>query len=271
MAPQALVRHERRGATTVLTVDQPERRNALSVALVGQLVAALDTAAATPDVRCVILTGAGDAFSGGGDLVDVAGQVADGEAWSRLRYMRAVQAAIRCIRESRLPVVALVDGPVYGAGWSLVLACDLVVATEGARFCQAFIRRDLIPDLGSAWLLPRTVGALIARELMLLGDEIPAQRALALGLVNRLAATREAAEHEAHRLAERLGSVAPATMAMAKALIETSATSSLEASLRLEEHAQSIALGTPETTEAMRAFLDRRTDRASASQRGESA
>jgi 2-(1,2-epoxy-1,2-dihydrophenyl)acetyl-CoA isomerase len=271
MAFQALVRQERRAATAVLTLDQPDRLNVLSEALIGELVAAFDAIEAEPDMRCVILTGAGRGFSAGGDLADAAGQMADGEAWPRLRYMRAMQAAIRRIRESRLPVVASVDGPVYGAAWSLVLACDLVVATEGARFCQAFIKRDLVPDLGSAWLLPRTVGALVARELMLLGDEIPAQRARELGLVNRTVATREEAEREAHRLAERLASIAPATMAMTKRLIDSSATGSLEASMRLEEHAQSVALGTPETAAAMRAFLERRTDRPSGPERGESA
>jgi 2-(1,2-epoxy-1,2-dihydrophenyl)acetyl-CoA isomerase len=271
MAQQAMIREDRRGATALIALDRPDRLNALSEDLITELVRALDTSEADPAVRCVVLAGDGRGFSGGGDLADVSGKIADGDVWSRLRYMRAMQIAIRRLRTSRLPVVAQVDGPVYGAGWSLVLACDLVVATAGARFCQAFIKRDLVPDLGSAWLLPRTVGALVARELMLLGDEIPAQRAMELGLVNRVESTREEAERAAFALAERLAGVAPATMAMAKALIDSSATGPLESSLRLEEHAQAVALGAPETEAAMRSFLDRHDRRASDPQRGESA
>jgi len=253
------VRWERRGAVALVALTRPESLNALSRALVDEVIAVLDELEADLDVRSVVLSGDGRAFSAGGDLADVAAAIANGEAWTRLDYLRRQQALVTRLRESRLPVIAAVSGPAYGAGWSTVLACDLVVAAEDARFCQVFVKRDLVPDLGSAWLLPRAVGALLAKELMLLGDEISAQRAFELGLVNRLAPTREDAEREALALADRVAEVVPATMAMAKSLINGSQHVSLADSLRLEEHAQSIALGTDETLGALRAFLEKRS------------
>jgi 2-(1,2-epoxy-1,2-dihydrophenyl)acetyl-CoA isomerase len=253
----APVRWERRGAVAVVTLSRPDRRNALSNPLVLSLVGILQELEADRDVRSVVLAGEGRAFCSGGDLADVADRISDGEAWSRLEYLRSQQRLVTALRESRLPVVAVVSGAAYGAGWSIVLACDLVVASEDARFCQVFVKRDLVPDLGSAWLLPRAAGALVAKELMLLGDEITARRAYELGLVNRLADSREEATAEALALAVRLCEVSPATMAMAKSLINASEHGSLADALRLEEHAQSIALGTEQTLDSLRAFLEK--------------
>jgi 2-(1,2-epoxy-1,2-dihydrophenyl)acetyl-CoA isomerase len=115
-----------------------------------------------------------------------------------------------------------------------------------------------VPDLGSAWLLPRAVGVHLAKEFMLLGDEIPAERAHALGLVNRLVDTAEEAEQEAFLLASRLAKVIPGTMTMTKELINRSQGLSLEDSLRLEQHAQALALGTPQTLATMEEFLNKR-------------
>jgi 2-(1,2-epoxy-1,2-dihydrophenyl)acetyl-CoA isomerase len=219
----------------------------------------LREAEADPEVAAAVIDGAGRAFSSGGDLADVGARVVGGEPMPRLQVMRELHALITTLRDLRLPTVAVVSGPAYGAGWSTVLACDLVVATRDARFCQVFVRRNLVPDLGSAWFLPRAVGAHLAKELMLLGDEIPAERAHELGLVNRLVETREEAEQGAFALATRLAEVIPGTSAMAKELINRSQGLTLEDSLRLEQHAQAIALGTPQTLAAMDAFLNKRT------------
>ena len=172
--------------------------------------------------------------------------------------MRRLQGLIVRLRDSHLPVVAAVSGAAYGAGFSTVLACDLVVAARDARFCQIFVRRNLVPDLASAWLLPRTVGMQRAKELMLLGDEFSAEQGRDLGWVNRVVETPEEAEAEALALAVRLAEVLPATMAMAKELINRSQALTIEDSLRLEQHAQAMALGTPETLGAMRDFLAKR-------------
>jgi 2-(1,2-epoxy-1,2-dihydrophenyl)acetyl-CoA isomerase len=241
----------------VITMDREDRLNALGVELVDDVVAALREAEGDPEIRAAVLTGAGRAFSSGGDLADVGARVADGEPAPRLDTMRALHRLIVALRDSRLPIVAAVHGPAYGAGFSTALACDLIVAAEDARFCQVFVRRNLVPDLGSPWLLPRAVGAHVAKELMLLGDEIGAAEAYRLGIVNRLAPTPEAALAEALLLAARMAQTIPATMAMTKGLINRSQALTLEDALRLEEHAQAMALGTPETLAAMRAFLEK--------------
>lgn len=253
----SFARAERRGAVAIVTLDRPERLNALGVQLVADVETVLDEVEADGDVRAIVLLGAGRAFSAGGDLADVGERVADGEPWPRLDVLRRLQALIVRLRDSHLPVVAAVHGPAYGAGFSTVLACDLVVAARDARFCEIFVRRNLVPDLGSAWFLPRAVGAQRAKELMLLGGEITVDEAAAMGIVNRVVETREEAEAGALALAERMAEVIPATMAMTKELINRSQALTLEDSLRLEQHAQAMALGTPETLGAMRAFLAR--------------
>jgi 2-(1,2-epoxy-1,2-dihydrophenyl)acetyl-CoA isomerase len=253
---------ERDGAIAVLRLARPDRLNALGIAVTNDALAALSGLEADRSVSALVLAGAGRAFSAGGDIGDSASRVAEGDEWDRLSLLREVQQFTVRLRDSRLPVVAAVSGPVYGAGWSIVLASDLVVAAQDARFQQAFVHRNLVPDLGSAWLLPRVVGAMRAKELMLLGEELSAADAFALGLITRLVDDRPAAEAEARVLAERLASAAPTTVAMAKSLINRSQALTLEDSLRLEEHAQAIALGTPQTRSAMRAFMERSSSRA---------
>jgi len=257
---RALARVERSGPVAHLRLDDPERLNPLSVALAQAATAALQSCEDDPEVRALVISGAGRAFSSGGDLADVGARVLDGEPWARLDVMRRLQRLILALRGSRLPIVAAVSGPAYGAGWSVALACDLIVAARDARFCQVFIRRELVPDLGSAWLLPRVVGTLRAKELMLLGDEWSADEAHAHGLINRLVETREDAEREAMALAQRLAARQPAILAMAKDLINRGQSLSLEDLLKLEEQSQAIALGAPQTLAAMRAFLDDRDD-----------
>ena len=251
-------RWQRKDAVALVTLDRPDRLNALGVQLVADFEAVLDEVEADTAVRAVILSGAGRAFSAGGDLADVGERVADGEPWPRIDVMRRLQGLIVRLRDSHLPVVAAVSGAAYGAGFSTVLACDLVVAARDARFCQIFVRRNLVPDLASAWLLPRTVGMQRAKELMLLGDEFSAEQGRDLGWVNRVVETPEEAEAEALALAVRLAEVLPATMAMTKELINRSQALTIEDSLRLEQHAQAMALGTPETLGAMRDFLAKR-------------
>lgn len=253
--PAAYAQSERHDAVALLTLDREERLNALGVELVADFERVLDAVEDDPEVRAVVLCGAGRAFSAGGDLADVGERVASGEAEPRLEVMRRLQALIVRIRNSHLPFVAAVSGPAYGAGFSTLLACDLVVVARDARLCQVFTRRNLVPDLGSAWLLPRAVGSQRAKELMLLGAEIGAEEALAMGIANRVAETREDARSEALALARRIAAQAPATMAMTKDLINRGETVSLEDSLALERHAQAIALGTPASLDAMRAFL----------------
>lgn len=256
--PDSFARFERHDAVALLTLDRQERLNALGVKLVEDAEHALDAIEGDAEIRAVVLCGAGRAFSTGGDLADVGERVASGEPSPRLDVMRRLQALIVRIRDSPLPFVAAVSGPAYGAGFSALLACDLIVAARDARLCQVFTRRNLVPDLGSAWLLPRVVGSQRAKELMLLGGEISADEAHVLGIANRVVETRADAETGALALAREIAQCIPATVAMTKDLINRSQGMTFEDSLSLERHAQAIALGTPDTLAAMRAFLDKR-------------
>lgn len=248
----------REGAVATVRLARPERLNALGRTLTEEVLRSLDAVEHDRGISALVLAGAGRAFSAGGDMADTARDIVEGDEWDRLSLLRELQVLTLRIRDSRLPVVAAVSGPVYGAGWSVALACDLVVAARDARFQQAFVHRNLVPDLGSAWLLPRVIGTLRAKELILLGEELSAEDAHAIGLVTRLADDKDAAEAQALSLARRLTEAAPTTVAMAKSLVNRSEALTLEDSLRLEEHAQAIALGAPATRDAVLAFLGRR-------------
>ncbi|HEV7527549.1 MAG TPA: enoyl-CoA hydratase/isomerase family protein [Solirubrobacteraceae bacterium] len=250
-------KHQLHGdAVAIVTMDREDRLNALSVELVEDVLAELHAVEQMEKVRSVVLTGAGRAFCSGGDLGDIGSRVAGGEPQTRLAVMRSLHRLIVALRDSRLPVVAAIHGPTYGAGVSVALACDLLVASRDASFCEVFVRRNLVPDLGSAWLLPRAIGTQAAKELMFLGDAISAEQAERLGLVNRVVETPADALAEALSMAESMTATLPATMAMTKGLVNRSQGLTLEDALRLEEHAQAIALGTEQTLAAMRAFLE---------------
>ena len=254
----SLVEVERHGVVALLRLNREKQLNALSRPLADQLISRLGELERDREVRSVVLAGSGRAFSSGGDLVDIGAGVEDGAEWSRLDLLRRLQAMTRAIRDSRLPVVASVHGAAYGAGWSLALACDLIVATKDTRFCQVFVKRDLVPDLGSAWVLPRVIGELRAKELMLLGEEISAQTAHEYGLVNRLVGDQTEAEAEALDLAERIAGVSVATLAMTKSMINRGQTMGYEEFLVLEEHSQAVGLGADSAVEAMAAFTKKK-------------
>jgi 2-(1,2-epoxy-1,2-dihydrophenyl)acetyl-CoA isomerase len=259
VAAEPLVEVEHGVPVSILRLNRPKQLNALSVALVDELAERLADLDRDERVGAVVLAGNGRSFSAGGDLADIAARVGNDETYAPLRLMESLQRLVTAIRDSRLPVVAAPHGHVYGAGWSLVLACDLVVAAEDAVFCQVFTRRDLVPDLGSAWLLTRAVGALRARELMLTGEELSAADALELGLLNAVEPTADAALEAAVDLARRASGASTATVAMTKELIAAAQHLSFEDALRLERHAQSLALGSPASKAAIVAFRESRT------------
>lgn len=220
---------EQHGAVRLLRLNRPEALNALTAGLLGQLRQALESAAADPQTRAVLLTGAGRAFSAGQDLADplVAPSREPGEAPKNLGHMLDhyyVPLAL-CVRNLPVPVVAAVNGVAAGAGANLALGCDIVLAGEGASFIQAFSRIGLIPDCGGTWLLPRLVGRAKALELALLGDKVKAADAAALGLISRVVPDAEL-QDAAMALAQKLAGLPT------KALVETRR--AMDEALRLE-------------------------------------
>jgi len=209
----------------VLTLSNPEHRNALGPEMYAAGVEALSVAESSPDVRTVVITGEGKLFSAGGNLQRLQAnrhQPPEVQAQS----IEGLHSWIEAIRTFPKPVIAAVEGAAAGAGFSLALACDLIVAAEDAVFVMAYSSVALSPDGGATWSLTHALPRQLASELLLAGERIAAARLHELGIVNRVAAPGAALE-EALLLAERLNARAPNVMASIKELINDAGTATL--------------------------------------------
>lgn len=245
------------GGVRTLVLNRPERRNALAVSTVDQLYAELRRAEEDSRIGAVVLTSAGDHFSAGGDADSILGTIADEADDAPTRLMHAFHRAVKAIWHSPLPVVAAVSGIVYGGAFNLALACDLVISSRDARFCQVFLRRGVVPDLGGAYLLPRLVGLQRAKELMLLAEEIDAEQAFRLGLVNTLTDTVAESRATAAKLAARLADGPRFAVAQTKKLLNDGTAGTLDTSLGLEAITQAALLRSPGARRGFEAFLAR--------------
>ncbi len=239
-----------------LTLDRPEALNAVNDQMGRELLDALRTCGRNAEVRAVVLTGSGRAFCAGQDLKEV-------EEGSR-SYGRIVRSRynpiVLAIRRLERPVVAGLNGIAAGAGVSLALACDLVVASEGARLTMAFSRAGLVPDSGSTYWLPRLIGYHRAFELMALAEPLTARQAHHLGLVNRVVEDGEL-PGAARELALRLASGPTAALAYTKRALDQALDSSLEEALEYEAHMQELAGRTRDHREGIAAFVEKREPR----------
>src|SRR5215471_2176683 len=218
------INSELRDTVCVLTLNRPDRLNALTVRVAEDFQAAV-TEAFKAGARAIVLTGAGRAFSAGGDLremQELAGRDGRAEAFFD-EPLRILNEAIVLIRETPVPFIAAVNGVASGGGCNLALACDLVVAAESAKFNQAFIKIGLVPDCGGTFILPRLVGWKRAAEMMFTGDLITAQRAAEMGMINSVAADGELMS-QVMAMAEKLANAPTAAIGQIKRLLEASAT-----------------------------------------------
>jgi len=245
------------GPVATLTLDRPEALNALTVAVKVALRDALEAIAADRTVRAVILTGAGRGFCAGQDLAERdLPDAAPLDVELRERY----NPIIRVLRSMGQPVIAAVNGVAAGAGASLAFACDLRIAATDARFVLAFGRIGLVPDSGATWFLPRLVGAARAAEIALVGDPIPAEEALRIGLVSSVVPADDLMT-EARSLAGLLAARAPLALALTKSALERAATIDLEAALEGEAKLQGIAGASADHAEGLAAFRAKRAPR----------
>lgn len=252
MIPTDPVLVSRDGAIVTLTLNWPERRNALSVAMRHRLADAIEEAEADRSVRALILTGTGEHFCAGGDLT---GMHVESVAEGRER-MRHAHRLIRLMVAARMPIVAAIEGWCAGAGISLACASDHVVAGAEAKFLASFGKVGLLPDLGLLHTLPARVGQARAREMLLFAEAVDAPRAEAIGLADRVvpAGTALAAARER---AAVLGALAPMTLALTKAVLADG----LEEALARERDLQSALYLTPDHAEGKAAFLEKRPPR----------
>jgi len=236
-----------------ITLNRPERLNALTVEMVAALHAALDEAEADKSCRALLLTGAGRGFCAGQDLNEIVGAAPS----DLTRLLEHYHPLILRLRALPIPVVCAVNGVAAGAGANLALACDIVLAARSASFVQAFARIGLIPDCGGTWFLPRLIGTARARALAMLAEPLPAATAAEWGLIWRMVEDEKLAD-EAQALAARLAAQASTALALIKRALDASGNNTLDRQLDLEGELQLEAGKSPDHAEGVRAFLHKR-------------
>ena len=247
------------GAVATVRLNHPEVLNAVSPELIGGLQEALDAIAenASP-VRCVVLTGAGRSFSSGANLqgrLESAAGSAKSAAGTLLETV--FHPLLRRLRNLPVPLISAVNGPAAGAGMSLALFGDLILCARSAYFLQAFRRIGLVPDCGATWLLPRLIGRARALELSLLGERLPAEAALAWGLINRVY-DDEALMPEAMKLARELAAGPSLALGFIRRLYWESECNTFEEQIDLEQRLQRTAGATDDFREGLKAFFEKR-------------
>jgi enoyl-CoA hydratase/carnithine racemase len=252
---------QRDGAVVTVTLNLPEMRNPVSDnAVIDALIAALHEADGDIGVRAVILTGAGSAFSSGGDLKAMKewrGLRARLPAQTRRNYRTGIQRLPLMFQALEVPVIAAVNGPAIGAGLDLACMCDVRIAAQGAVFAESFVKVGIVPGDGGAWLLPRIVGFSKATELALTGERIDAAEARRIGLVSDVVPD-DALLAAARGVADRIAVNPPHAVRMTKRLLREGQTQTLAANLELAAAMQSLAHATHDNDEAIAAFSERR-------------
>jgi 2-(1,2-epoxy-1,2-dihydrophenyl)acetyl-CoA isomerase len=250
----------RDGAVATLELNRPHAMNAWDAELGADLRAAVEEVAADDAVRAVLVTGAGRAFSAGADLKAGFDPTPDGVPDIGAALRERYHPIITGIRTMPKPVVAAVNGAAAGIGCSLALACDLVVAAESAYFLLAFVNIGLVPDGGSSLLVPERVGVARAAEMAMLGERVPAAKALEWGLVNRVVADDEL-RSEAGALAARLAAGPTRSYAGSKRQLNAWRFARMAEQLELEATIQQELAGSPDFQEGVAAFVEKRAAR----------
>lgn len=250
---------ERRDSTLVLTISDPATRNTLSPQVYAAGIEALNTADADATVRCVALRGDGAHFCAGGDLNRLAAVRQRGPEQQRAS-IDSFHDWILALREFPKPVIAAVEGHAAGGGCSLALACDLIVAAEGARFTMSYARAGLSPDGGGAWHLAQALPRALVLQLLWLPEPMTARQWHALGLVNAVADDGQALA-VALQWAERLGQAASNAVASVKSLVARAPSSELAAQLQAERDQFLVNLFHDNAGEGLQAFFDKRRPR----------
>jgi enoyl-CoA hydratase/carnithine racemase len=250
------------GPISIITLNQPERRNPISdLDMVDALCDAVSAADADMNVRAVILTGAGSAFSSGGDVkkmrMDGGGTRDTQPANTRRNYKFGIQRLPLLFQAIEVPVVAAINGPAIGAGCDLACMCDVRIAAQSARFAESFVKMGIIPGDGGAWLLPRIIGFSRATEMALTGEMIDAAQALEYGLVSHVVPDNDLME-KARAIAGKIAANPPHATRMTKRLLRAAQTATLANILEMSAAMQAVAHTTADHDEAITAFIEKR-------------
>lgn len=246
---------DRREGVVTITLNRPEKKNAANATMWDEMLVTFREIRDTDTDRVVVITGAGDGFCSGADLS--AGGARSRHQLASMRHIRDVALALHDLPQ---PVIAKVNGVAAGAGCNLALGCDLIVASDRARFSEIFAKRGLSVDFGGVWLLPRLIGLHRAKELALFGDIIDAARAAEIGLVNKVVPHDEL-DAAVDDWAARLAAGPPIALAQTKAMLNRSFALTMDESLEQEGWSQTVNFGTTDTVEAITAFVEKREPR----------
>jgi 2-(1,2-epoxy-1,2-dihydrophenyl)acetyl-CoA isomerase len=240
-----------------LTLNRPDRLNALGDTLREDLYDAVVKASADAGIGAIVITGAGKGFCSGGDVKSMSERQAAGGSPLEDKLAPVRDRCVLAMRDSPKPIIAAINGAAAGAGMNLALACDMRIASTAAKFTQAFVKRGLAPDWGGTWFLPRVVGVAKACELIFTGDVIDANEALRLGIVNAVVAP-ETLMAETQKLARKIADGPPVAIQLAKRAIYHSQDADLRAGLEFETFAQGICRETEDSKEGVKAFVEKR-------------
>lgn len=246
------------GSIATITLNRPEKKNAMSWVMFNEIRDVFERAAAEPEVRCVVLTGAGGAFCSGADLTDPENAVS-GSFGSKDR-MKVIDGIVKAFVHCPKPTIAKVTGIAAGAGCNLALACDLIVASREGAFAELFVKRGLVVDFGGTWALARLLPLQRAKEIAFLGETISAEQANEWGMLNRFCEADEI-DSVVKDLAVRLSAAPPRTIAMIKDNLNRATERSLEENLEAESWGQAFSFGSQDTREAIAAWIEKREPR----------
>lgn len=239
-----------------ITLNRPEAMNALGGGMRQEILSALEVAVADPQVKVIVITGAGKAFCAGGDVNEfVSGTRPEADLPFDQRPTR--DKIVLLLQSTGKPVIASVNGVAAGGGCNLALACDMRIASDRARFAEVFVRRGLHPDWGGTWFLPRLVGYAKAAELIFSGEVIDAQEALRLGLVNKVVPHEELPK-ATKEFAMKFIKNAPIPISLAKRALQNYHRLDLTQALDYERLAQTICWETEDRAEGMKSFIEKR-------------
>jgi len=250
--------HAVKDGIATLTLNRPDRLNALGGTLRDDLFDALTRSAADSDVRVIVITGAGKGFCAGGD-VKAMNEAKEGRRERPLleKIAPGRDRTLLAMRDAPQPIIAAVNGAAAGAGMNLALGCDIRIASSAAKFSQAFVKRGLHPDWGGTYFLPRIVGMAKAAELIFTGAVIDAAEALRLGIVSQVVAPEELLP-SVHALARTIAAGPPIAIRLAKRALYRNAEADLRSALEFETFAQNACFDTEDAGEGIRAFVEKR-------------
>jgi len=258
-SPSSFIYEKTESGIATITLNRPERLNALTFEVYRELTDTFATLRDQDDVRVVVITGAGRAFCSGGDVKDIIGELFSRDVEGLLEFTRMTCELVRNIRLLPKPVIASLNGTTAGAGACIALASDIRIATEDARIAFLFVKVGLSgADMGAAYLLPRVVGLAKATELLYSGDFISAHEAERIGLYNQVVPSTAELATATNTLAERLARGPGFALAKTKEMLNRELNMNLEAALECEAQAQAICMQHPDYREAYEAFVAKR-------------